>query len=72
MGRFIFWFAIFVLIGGISLHYKFDLPYFLTWIGKLPGDMIISKGRTLYYFPITSASAASFVFTVIFSRSKKK
>ena len=67
MGRFIFWLVVFIFLSGISLHYRFDVPYFLSWIGKLPGDMIIKKGKTLFYFPITTAALASLVLTIVLS-----
>jgi len=72
MSRFLFWLVVFIFASGITLHYKFDIPYFLSWIGKLPGDMIIKKDRTLYYFPITTAALASLVITIILSSFSKK
>ncbi len=74
MKRFLLWFVIFIFVAGITLHYKFDLPYFLSWIGKLPGDMIIKKGKTIFYFPITTAAIAALILTIIssfFSKKKK-
>ena len=67
MARFFFWLVVFIFLSGISLHYKFDIPYFLSWIGKLPGDMVIKKGKTLFYFPITTAALSSLVFTIVLS-----
>ena len=72
MSRFLFWFVVFVFIAGISLHYKIDVPYFLSWIGKLPGDMIIKKNKTLFYFPVTTAALISLIFTIIISSFSKK
>lgn len=73
MSRFLFWFVVFVFISGITLHYKFDIPYFLSWIGKLPGDMIVRKGKLMFYVPITTAALASLVLTILlgsFSRRR--
>jgi hypothetical protein len=72
MSRFLFWFAVFIFVVGISLHYRFDVPYFLSWIGKLPGDMIIRKGRAFFYFPVTTAALSSFVLTMVVSSFSKK
>jgi len=72
MSRFLFWFVVFVFITGITLHYKVDIPLFISWIGKLPGDMIIKKDRTLFYFPVTTAAISSLVFTIILSSFSKK
>lgn len=72
MSRFLFWFVVFVFITGISLHYKFDIPYFFSWIGKLPGDMIIKKNKTLFYFPVTTSATLSLVLTILISSFSKK
>jgi len=74
MSRFLFWFFIFAFIIGLTLHYKFNIPYFLTWLGKLPGDMVIKKGKAIFYFPVTTAALLSLLLTIIMSSfsSKKK
>lgn len=72
MGRFLFWLILFIFACGISLHYKFDVPYVLSWIGNLPGDTVVKQGRILYYLPITSAAIFAFVVTVLFSSFHKK
>jgi len=72
MSRFLFWFIIFVFVSGISLHYRFDIPYFLSWIGKLPGDMIVKKGKTIFYVPITTSALASLAITIILSSFSKR
>lgn len=51
------WPKIFVSIGlilifaGLILYY---FPSFLTWFGKLPGDIRIERKSFSFYFPITS------------------
>ncbi|MBN2479439.1 MAG: DUF2905 domain-containing protein [Parachlamydiales bacterium] len=72
MGRFFTLFILFLVIGGLLLHYKVDLPYVLSWIGKLPGDLIAKKGKTIFYFPITSAALTSLVITIILSAFRRK
>jgi hypothetical protein len=72
MGRFVFWFIVFIFLVGITLHYKFDIPYFLSWIGELPGDMIIKKGNFFFYFPVTTAAILSLVLTIILHCFSKK
>ena len=72
MTRFLFWLVFFIFVCGLSLHYKIDLPFFLSWIGKLSGDMIIRKGKTLFYCPITTAALDSLVVTIILSSFSKK
>ena len=35
-------------------------------IGKLPGDIIIKKGNTTFYFPIVTSILLSIVLSVVF------
>ncbi|MFA6118344.1 MAG: DUF2905 domain-containing protein [Parachlamydiales bacterium] len=72
MSRFLFWFFLFVFIGGILLHYKVDFPYFISWIGKLPGDMTVIKDKVIFYLPITTAAVFSLALTILFSLFAKK
>ena len=65
MGRFLFWTAVFLIIGGFLLHFKIHIPYVTTWLGTLPGDFTIKKGKVLIYFPVISAALFSFVVTFI-------
>lgn len=41
----------------------------LLWqfIGKLPGDIVIKKGNTTFFFPIVTSIVISIVLTLIFS-----
>jgi len=70
MSRFIFFLVIFLIIGGLLLHFGHNL-FFLRWVGKLPGDFIIKKGKIFIYFPIVSAAISSLVVCLVFSLLKK-
>ncbi len=72
MGRFLFWTILFIMAGGLILHYKIDLPFISTWLGRLPGDLIVKKGRVLFYFPITSAVLASIIVSLMVGLFAKK
>jgi len=74
MGRFISLFILFLVVAGLILHYNIHLPYILSWIGRLPGDLVVHKGKTIFYFPITSAALVSLAISIILSffKSKKK
>jgi len=72
MGRFLFWFIFFIFLQGLLLHYSFDFPHVIAWIGKLPGDMTVMKGKTIYYLPITSAAIFSLIMTFFLSLFSKK
>ncbi|WP_017755933.1 DUF2905 domain-containing protein [Calidifontibacillus oryziterrae] len=40
----------------------------LLWqiLGRLPGDIVIKKGNTTFYFPIVTSIVISIVLSVIF------
>lgn len=76
MIRFLFWTIIFLVAGGLILHFDVNIPWISNWLGKLPGDFTIQKNKTIVYFPITSAAIVSFIFSVIlwlvFANKKQK
>lgn len=48
--------AIFLTVAlGLTLHAGMELPWFLGWVGDLPGDVIIHKGDMSVYAPLTSS-----------------
>ncbi|MFC3883062.1 DUF2905 domain-containing protein [Bacillus songklensis] len=40
--------------------------FVLQFIGKLPGDILIKKGNTTFYFPIVTSIVISVVLSLIF------
>lgn len=40
-------------------------PGLLSWFGRLPGDINITRGNSRIYFPITSMIVVSLVLTLI-------
>jgi hypothetical protein len=40
--------------------------FLLQFIGKLPGDILIKKGNTTFYFPIVTSIVISVVLSLIF------
>ena len=40
-------------------------PGLLSWFGRLPGDISITRGNSRFYFPITSMIVVSLVLTLI-------
>jgi hypothetical protein len=40
-------------------------PWLLSWFGRLPGDINITRGNTRIFFPITSMILISLLITVI-------
>jgi hypothetical protein len=39
----------------------------LSWLGRLPGDLIWRRGGTTFYFPIVTCLLLSLLLTLIFS-----
>jgi hypothetical protein len=40
-------------------------PGLLSWFGRLPGDINITRGNTRFFFPITSMIVVSLLLTLI-------
>jgi hypothetical protein len=38
----------------------------IPWLGKLPGDILIKRGPTTFYFPIVTCLVVSVVLTLLF------
>lgn len=72
MGRFLALSLFFVVAAGIALHREVDLPSFGSWIGQLPGDLIIKKGKVTIYLPFTSAALASGALSIFLSLFRRK
>lgn len=65
---FIFIGAVFILIGAI-LFFMSKLEF---GIGKLPGDILIQKGNTTFYFPLASSVLISIILTIVLNLIQKK
>ena len=72
MGRFFFWFIVLIIVGGFVLHYNMYIPWVNTWLGKLPGDIVIKTKKAIINFPLTSAFLSSLVLTFFLSMIFKK
>jgi hypothetical protein len=44
----------------------------LSWIGRLPGDLRITSGGTRIYIPITSMLLASLVLTLLLALIRRR
>lgn len=53
-----------MLIGGIIFVVGLIMQF--VHIGKLPGDIIIQKGNSTFYFPIMTSIIISVVLSLIF------
>ena len=52
--------AIFVLFGKVP------------WIGRLPGDIVIRRGKVTFYFPIVTMLLLSIILTILFNLIGRK
>jgi hypothetical protein len=53
-----------MLLGGIIFVIGFLMNF--IHLGKLPGDIVMKKGNTTFYFPIVTSIVVSIVLSVIF------
>lgn len=53
--------GILLLVLGIILSLGPKIPY----VGKLPGDLYIQRGRFTFYFPLATCLVLSLVFTLV-------
>ncbi len=54
-----------LMLVGVLLFLAGFLLSFLQ-LGKLPGDIIIKKGNTTFYFPVATSIIISILLSVIF------
>lgn len=71
MTRLVFLFLLFVVGIGIFTHLNIQIPY-LQWIGHLPGDLVVHKGSTTIYFPLTTSIVFSALLSVIFHQRLRR
>ena len=51
-----------VIIAGIGVLVMLGLP-----LGRLPGDIVVQRGRGTFYFPIVTCIVVSVVLTILLS-----
>ena len=67
IGRFLLLTGVLLVASGLLLHFKADVPWLTSWIGRLPGDIVIKKKHMTIYFPVASSLLASLVLSIVFS-----
>lgn len=60
MQRFFIVLGVLLILLGILWPYLAKLP-----VGKLPGDIVIQKGRFSFYFPIVTSILLSLLLTLL-------
>jgi len=61
LGRTLISFGIVLVIVGVVLSLSDKLP----WLGHLPGDIHIQRGRFSFYFPLTTCIIVSIVISLV-------
>jgi uncharacterized protein HemY len=60
-GKTLIFLGLLLLIVGVILSLAGKLP----WLGNLPGDVTIERGRFSFYFPITTCIIVSVVVSLV-------
>ncbi len=53
--------AIMIIIGGLLL-----LSGKISWLGRLPGDIIVQRKNFTFYFPLATSIILSIILTLLF------
>ncbi|MFE8070948.1 DUF2905 domain-containing protein [Marinobacteraceae bacterium S3BR75-40.1] len=61
MSRMLIIIGVVIVLIGVLWPWLSKLP-----IGQLPGDIIVRKGNTTFYFPVTTMILASLVLSLLF------
>ena len=60
-GKTLIYLGLLLLIAGVLLSFAGKLP----WLGNLPGDITIQRGRFSFYFPITTCLLVSLAVALV-------
>jgi hypothetical protein len=55
-----------LLVAGIGVLIHFGVP-----IGRLPGDIVVRRGNSTFYFPIVTCIAVSLLLTLVMALVKR-
>jgi len=59
IGRFLTLTVLLIIGVGLVLHFNAEVPPILSWIGHLPGDLILRRGDATIFLPFSTAFIAS-------------
>lgn len=63
MGKLLIIMGVFLIIIGIFLWWGPKIPF----LGKLPGDIYVRRGKFSFYFPVLTCVLISLILTLIFT-----
>ena len=55
-----------LVIAGIGLLMMAGIPF-----GRLPGDIMLRRGNTSFYFPIATSIVVSIILTLVFAAFRR-
>lgn len=61
LGRLLILLGVVAVVAGAALLLADRLP----WLGRVPGDILVRRGRTTFYFPIVTCLVVSIVLTIL-------
>ena len=68
IGKFLILFGGILLLVGILFLFIGKIPF----LGKLPGDLYLQKGRWSFYFPLATCILISIMLTLLFSLFRRR
>ncbi len=66
-GRFLVLVGLIIAAVGLFLIFADKFP----WVGKLPGDILIKKGKWSFYFPLATSILLSILITLLLNLFRK-
>ncbi len=60
-GKTLIFFGIFLVVMGLIFSVGSRIP----WLGQLPGDIYIQRGRFTFYFPLATCLLISVILTLV-------
>ena len=67
LGKMLILLGVFIILMGLLLLLGEKIP----WIGRLPGDIIIRKKNSTFYFPLATSIIISIILTLLFMLFRK-
>ena len=67
LGRFLIILGLILALIGLLLIFSEKIP----WIGRLPGDILIKRGKWTFYFPLATSILLSILITLLLNLFRK-
>ncbi len=67
-GKYLIIIGLIIILAGILIYFFHNK---LNWLGRLPGDIRITKGNVRFYFPIVSMLLISLIVTLLINIFRK-